>query len=302
MNDGVKRCNHGWPCVWLPANDPTYAAKGYEQPHPQGCTLCGPGPCEGPILRYPPPVAGATASVPATAAQSVPAPPAAKLMSGQFTSTIQASTHVHSSTPQTSKVDWGEARGPWHELVTGRIVHAYDLRPEEVDLEDIATQLAGLGRFGCDRYRVAEHAVRVSQLVESWHAPTFVCLRALHHDDAEAYTPWGDMLAPYKRDPRLAEVIESTEDNLMQAIVRGLPLPVISAGWRDMIKSADTVMLLTEARDILPSRGNWSWAKSVQRLPRQHSVRMQFLGYEDARAAYLARHYQLLERMERGEP
>lgn len=79
---------------------------------------------------------------------------------------------------------------------TGRLVDPLTLRPEDVDIRDIAHALALKCRWGGMTkafYSVAEHSVRLS---EPFWIPSHLEKAALMHDGAEAYL--GDIVGPLK--------------------------------------------------------------------------------------------------------
>lgn len=77
---------------------------------------------------------------------------------------------------------------------TGRKIDITKVKPEDIEIEDIAHALSQICRFNGHTscfYSVAQHSVRVSMSV----APPFA-LEGLLHDAAEAYL--GDMVRPLK--------------------------------------------------------------------------------------------------------
>lgn len=82
---------------------------------------------------------------------------------------------------------------------TGRVVDPCNLQIEDVDIQDIAHSLSMQCRFaGHTRefYSVAQHSIRVSELVLPEHA-----LHALLHDATEAYVQ--DIIRPVKYEPKM---------------------------------------------------------------------------------------------------
>lgn len=97
---------------------------------------------------------------------------------------------------------------------SGRTVYPLDPQPGDLHIEDIATGLAGMCRFGGmtrKHYSVAEHSLIVSYYVDPDYAR-----QALLHDAAEAITGV-DMPGPLKRDERLSFWRE-LEDRLQEII------------------------------------------------------------------------------------
>lgn len=79
--------------------------------------------------------------------------------------------------------------------ISGRKIVYDDLKPEMIDINDIAHALSNICRFGghINRfYSVAQHSVHVSELV-----PKELALAALLHDASEAYL--SDIVRPAKR-------------------------------------------------------------------------------------------------------
>ncbi|WP_029007536.1 hypothetical protein [Azospirillum halopraeferens] len=124
---------------------------------------------------------------------------------------------------------------------TGRQVDPFALRPEDVDLRDIAHALSLQCRFAGHTsafYSVAEHSVLVSMACPHEHA-----LWGLLHDAAEAYL--SDLPSPVKR--RLPAFAEAESAVLAVIAERaGLPLPVPDAVWE-----ADRRMLVAEQQTLM---------------------------------------------------
>lgn len=164
-------------------------------------------------------------------------------------------------------------KGDWFQTYTGIQFYAYDPRPEEVCIEDIAHHLALQCRYnGACRefYSVAQHSVLVSQNVSAEYA-----LWGLLHDAAEAYL--GDLIRPVKLGMRQYREVEA----LVMAVVQehfglvGLEPPEV--------KRADEVLLYTERRDLLLVQRQWS--KNVEPL----LDRIVPLGSVQAELEFLAR-------------
>ena len=131
---------------------------------------------------------------------------------------------------------------------TGRSVNPLDLRPEDIDILDIAHALSCVNRFAGHTEKpisVAQHSVYVSRLVdtdpnfEEWDEP----LRGLLHDAAEAYlgdvTKWlksSDVMAGYREAEHRAERV------IAQAFGLDGSLMTESVEW------ADRVMVRFEGR------------------------------------------------------
>lgn len=116
--------------------------------------------------------------------------------------------------------------------------------PDEIKLEDIARGLSNACRWNgqCRFYSVAEHSVKVSQMVPS--------LEALMHDASEAYL--NDMARPIKTRTELGRLYLEHEKELEQTIAEtfGLEYP-----WSQEIKDADYAMGFAEAKVLVPHLG-----------------------------------------------
>lgn len=163
--------------------------------------------------------------------------------------------------------------GDWIETASGREFWPLDPRPEEIHIEDIATALSKLCRFGghCKSfYSVAEHCALASEFV-----PTGIALEALLHDAAEAYL--SDIPRPLKRLPEFA-AYRAAETKLEQAIAArfGLVYP-----WPEEVKKIDDRLLHTEAGQLMPSA---IWVRPELVLP---GVTIRGLEPEEARRVFI---------------
>jgi hypothetical protein len=122
------------------------------------------------------------------------------------------------------------------------------------DITVIAHALANLCRWtGHTRrfYSVAEHSLRVANLV-----PAKYKLQALLHDAAEAYI--GDIATP------LGRLLGPNWDDIKRDHDRWIWYSFISSGrkftgWPAEVQYADHVMLATEARDLLVGSDAVEW-------------------------------------------
>jgi 5'-deoxynucleotidase YfbR-like HD superfamily hydrolase len=127
----------------------------------------------------------------------------------------------------------------------------------DICIDDIAHALANQCRFsGHTRvhYSVAEHSVRVSELLEEAGFGRDIILWGLLHDASEAYLV--DLPTPLKRDPRFAFYREA-ERELMRAICQRFGM---SEHEPQAVADADAILLATEARDLMPYTLEY-WAK-----------------------------------------
>jgi 5'-deoxynucleotidase YfbR-like HD superfamily hydrolase len=137
---------------------------------------------------------------------------------------------------------------PWQQTYTGVQFFTLEPRQQDVRIEDIAHGLALINRFaGATRvpYSVAEHSVRVSQIVD--HA---AALHGLLHDASEFLLV--DLPAPIKRQVAQYTAIET---RLQQTICDRFGISSLLPG---SVKHADLVLLATEKRDLLgPEPAPW---------------------------------------------
>lgn len=136
------------------------------------------------------------------------------------------------------------ANGDWFCSRTGNPVWPFDLNPEDVVPEDIASSLSKLCRFNghCRRfYSVAEHSVHVSS-----YLPFELARVGLMHDATEAFC--GDLIRPIKREmPAFVEL----EESIWRAIAARFSLPLEIP---PQVKRVDRAVLLSEARWLLPKK------------------------------------------------
>jgi hypothetical protein len=141
-----------------------------------------------------------------------------------------------------------EAEGEDKNLIlthTGRMVDPFNLRHEDIDIEDIAHALSHICRFTghcSSHYSVAEHSVMVSELVPPEHA-----LAGLMHDAVEAYI--GDIATPIKHRMEVnGEPIRDVEDRQFEVVadVFGLTLPLDPC-----VKAADKKAFFWEMETVM---------------------------------------------------
>lgn len=147
----------------------------------------------------------------------------------------------------------------WQQPRSGRRVWAFDSRPEDICLEEIAYGLRE-GRFanqtlGLYTYTVAQHSVMGSDIGDqSPHAR----MAKLLHDAHEAIMK--DMPKPLRMDPGMAAYNEAC-DARQRAINVWAGLHSDAHLTQD-VKDADAIMLSTERRDLMaPNEHVWSGMK-----------------------------------------
>jgi hypothetical protein len=96
------------------------------------------------------------------------------------------------------------------DTASGRKLDLDDPQPNQICLDDIASALSKVCRFGAQPqqfYSVAQHAVHVSRIVEDDGRPD-LALAALHHDSHEAYVC--DLPSPVKKKLRASKTTPMT--------------------------------------------------------------------------------------------
>ncbi len=152
-------------------------------------------------------------------------------------------------------------------LLPGKVWwNPFDPDPAKMRIEDIAHILSRDDRYGRtlpEPYYVAQHAVLVSHVAVDMSAraggvpfgfgpmrpaDAFEGIKALHHEDGEAYSGLGDCVGPVKRHHTLAG-IKALERGIEDAASVAFRLPVGFAHER-LIKAADDLVYHWENRDL----------------------------------------------------
>jgi hypothetical protein len=156
--------------------------------------------------------------------------------------------------------DWEEGdcqrRGGWISTYTGRRFWPMDPRADEIDPRDIAHALSLQCRFSgmCNSFfSVAEHSIRVADVVKANGADATTELWALLHDASEAYLM--DMPRPLKHTPGFASGYLAAEIKLMKVIAERFGLDW--SKYPHEVEVADQVLLATERRDLMGAECKW---------------------------------------------
>jgi 5'-deoxynucleotidase YfbR-like HD superfamily hydrolase len=139
----------------------------------------------------------------------------------------------------------------------------------DIKIQDIAHALANQCRFSGHvrfRYSVAEHSVRVSELLEAWGFFRPVQLWGLLHDASEAFLV--DLPSPLKFHSTIGKPYLRAEKRLMRAVCARFGLP---AKEPDAVRRADRVLLATEVRDLMHGRRPY-W-KKIEAKPLAERIR-----------------------------
>lgn len=180
-------------------------------------------------------------------------------------------------------------RRPEHSIftVTGRRVWPLDPDPSMFHIEDIAHSLSQQCRFTGHTsafYSVAQHSVLVSEILAPEHA-----LWGLLHDASEAYL--SDIARPAKvQMPEYRQIEDRLERAIAEAFGLPWPMPV-------EVKGADTILLMTEKRDLMPRSGEYSPIHSKGVMPLEYRITPWHP--ERAKSRFLSRYSELTGRDEK---
>ena len=169
----------------------------------------------------------------------------------------------------------------WTQTYSGRRFNPVKPIPEAIVIQDVAHALSMQCRFGGhvkNFYSVAQHCVLVSHICDAQDA-----LWGLLHDATEAYLV--DVPRPLKRSGQL-EGYMKIESVMQTAICQRFGLEDKEPA---SVKNADTLLLATEARDLLPSLRS-DWTQPMDPLP----FTIKPLGPREAKHLYLKRFFQLV--------
>jgi hypothetical protein len=133
---------------------------------------------------------------------------------------------------------------------TGRVVDPLDLKPEQVNIVDIAHSLSNQCRFTGhvkSFYSVGEHSVRCAEFVIRHGGTKREALALLLHDGSETYC--ADLARPVKHAKGLGEAYRAVEDAIQAVISErfGLEYP-----FPQHVHNVDNALLLREQQDLMP--------------------------------------------------
>lgn len=133
--------------------------------------------------------------------------------------------------------------GDWIQTYTGKKFFPLDPHSDEVHIEDIAHSLSMIARFAghaLQFYSVAQHCCLVSK-----NCPDEFKFWGLLHDASEAYI--SDIPRPLKRTKEF-EFYRQVEKRIMNVVCDKFGLPIEEPA---IVKKVDTILLVTEARDLM---------------------------------------------------
>lgn len=125
---------------------------------------------------------------------------------------------------------------------SGRQIDVFQIKPDDIDIFDIAYSLSNLCRFGGHTdgfYSVAQHSVRVAL-----YLPLRSRFVGLMHDATECYLC--DLPRPIKQRLPAYKVIE---EYVWQAVAKRFDLPAIIP---EDVHRADNIALVTEYKELMP--------------------------------------------------
>ncbi len=172
------------------------------------------------------------------------------------------------------------------ETFTGQIIDFANPELADISILDIAHSLSLQCRYNghCPtHYSVAQHSVHVADLMEQTGYNQEWQFHGLMHDAHEAYI--GDMITPLKMLPDLGAAFKKVDDTWTKIVANKYEIGMAKAKVHT-VKQFDLILLATEARDFMPSKGK-SWS---------HGVDEKFLGEQiipwsaqDAKTEFLYR-------------
>ena len=168
---------------------------------------------------------------------------------------------------------------PWIQTRSGKRFDYADIKPEMIDIEDIAFALSNLCRYvgHVPFYSVAEHSLLVSFVVPEENA-----LQGLLHDASEAYT--GDVPRPLKTMcPELRKIEAEIEKVIAGVFKLDLLMPLV-------VRKVDDRMLITEQEALFREHVDEPVVKG-ESLP---FVGISCFPPEKAREFFLQRFYELI--------
>ena len=185
-----------------------------------------------------------------------------------------------------------EYEGPWIQTLDGRALYLLQPTERDIHMSTLAIVLSRICRFGGHTrqfYSVAEHSLRVMQLVSHLTADPAIRLAAILYDAHEAYSGFGDVCKPARC---LAPRVEEVQDGLDQVIAAKFGFDA-ALFKHDLVQLADARLLATEARDLMLPMAPPSWvddlpapleqkivpAQNIREVAWQFEVRARGLAY-----------------------
>jgi uncharacterized protein len=173
----------------------------------------------------------------------------------------------------------------WTQTHRGVRFDIFNLRAEDIFVEDIAHHLSQINRFGGATpfpYSVAQHSVIVSNMCSADNA-----MHGLLHDAAEAYI--GDLPSPWKDLVRIAgDRIVDIEEEIMEVIYERLKLPLPDLDASLDVHKCDRAACAVERVALMPSVLDWGIIDTIDTPPTWLRM-IKRMASEDAKELFLER-------------
>lgn len=175
---------------------------------------------------------------------------------------------------------------------SGILFYPLDPRPEEIILDDIVHQLAGINRYNGAAsipFSVAMHSIIGARLCLSyWPGDYETAFRFILHDAAETYTQ--DMIRPVKINiPELKKIENKISDMIARKFNLDGPL------MTDKVTEIDNNLLRTEFTFLMPWVPDTVAGKHLPYLG-PAIFKMASMGFESVKAQYLELFNELQEK------
>lgn len=176
---------------------------------------------------------------------------------------------------------------PWIQTYSGIQFTPFDVKPEDISIEDIAHSLSMQCRFNGHVFRfysVAQHALNASYIVPEQYA-----MEALLHDAAEYII--GDLARPIKAEiPQYKHI----DRDLTSAIEHAFALDH-SDGAHAAVKIADNWLVHEEADRYLKHdlKEFWDWPKPTLEVPESPDLIWGYLAPGETYPLFMERFYEL---------
>jgi hypothetical protein len=149
-----------------------------------------------------------------------------------------------------------EAKQAWIKTYSGLRFYAFDPKPEQISLIDIAHSLSKKGRFSdhCPvDYTVGEHSLHCYTLLKQIGCDEQTQLMGLLHDASEAYLQ--DIAKPFKKFIKGYEEAEEIVQNAIYMKYLGF---IPTEDQYRIVKMVDEVMLINEIKQLMPEDSDWN--------------------------------------------
>ncbi|KKM05774.1 hypothetical protein LCGC14_1750690 [marine sediment metagenome] len=160
--------------------------------------------------------------------------------------------------------------------------------PSQIYIEDIATGLSNICRWGGQSYQfysVAEHSLLVEKLIEEEGKHPKLRMAALLHDAAEAYL--GDIPSPIKARTMIGEQsYHQLEKEVLRAIADALDLNYYLFE-NSLIAEADSDAFTVEAYKLFPSKAY------MFTVGEPKEIDIEFMSPEKAKQQFIKKYYAL---------